>query len=96
MSLVGPRPEIPDVLDLYGPYRAEYVSVKPGISCLSKVSGRDNLTKRETIELDLSYIRNASLRVDSIILWKTLKGVLLRQDVFGSGDAGETVKRTPE
>jgi lipopolysaccharide/colanic/teichoic acid biosynthesis glycosyltransferase len=94
MTLVGPRPEVPEVLDLYGESKAEYVSVKPGITCLSKVSGRDNLTKRETIEMDLSYIRNKSLRMDAIILWKTLKGVLFRQDVFGSGVTTKTVKET--
>jgi lipopolysaccharide/colanic/teichoic acid biosynthesis glycosyltransferase len=82
MALVGPRPEVPDVLKLYGVYLAPYVSVKPGITCLSKVTGRDTLTKRESIELDLAYIRDGSLRLDGIILWKTFKSVLLRQDVF--------------
>jgi lipopolysaccharide/colanic/teichoic acid biosynthesis glycosyltransferase len=82
MSLVGPRPEVPDVLELYGKHLASYVSVKPGITCLSKVTGRDTLTKRETVELDLTYIRDASLRMDGMILWKTFRNVLLRQDVF--------------
>ncbi len=82
MSLVGPRPEIPDVLALYGAYREEYLSVKPGITCLSKCSGRDRLTKRETIELDIRYIRSRSLAKEFVILWRTLRGVLLRRDVF--------------
>ena len=82
MSLVGPRPEIPEVLSLYGPYREEYLSVKPGITCLSKCTGRDRLTKRETIEFDLSYIRRRNLKLDLSILWQTLKGVMLRRDVF--------------
>ncbi len=82
MSLVGPRPEIPDVLALYGSYREEYLSVKPGITCLSKCSGRDRLTKRETIELDISYIRNRSLAKEFVILWRTIRSVLLRRDVF--------------
>lgn len=82
MSLVGPRPEIPDVLALYGAYREEYLSVKPGITCLSKCSGRDRLTKRETIELDISYIRNRSLAKEFVILWRTIRSVLLRRDVF--------------
>jgi lipopolysaccharide/colanic/teichoic acid biosynthesis glycosyltransferase len=96
MTLVGPRPEVPDVLDLYGEYKAEYVSIKPGITCLSKISGRDNLTKRETIELDLGYIRNASLRMDNSILWKTAKAVVLRQDVFDGGAATSTLEQTPD
>jgi lipopolysaccharide/colanic/teichoic acid biosynthesis glycosyltransferase len=82
VSLVGPRPEIPDVLALYGAYRDEYLSVKPGITCLSKVTGRDRLTKRETIEFDLKYIRQRSFSLDLRILWRTFSGVVLRRDVF--------------
>jgi lipopolysaccharide/colanic/teichoic acid biosynthesis glycosyltransferase len=82
MSLVGPRPEIPEVLALYGPYRDEYLSVKPGVTCLSKCTGRDRLTKKETIEYDLGYIRDRSFGTDFKILWKTFRGVVLRRDVF--------------
>ena len=82
MSLVGPRPEIPEVLALYGPYRDEYVSVKPGVTCLSKCTGRDRLTKKETIEFDLGYIRNRRFSLDIKILWDTFRGVMLRRDVF--------------
>jgi lipopolysaccharide/colanic/teichoic acid biosynthesis glycosyltransferase len=82
ISLVGPRPEIPEVMALYGPYREEYMSVKPGVTCLSKCTGRDRLTKRETIEYDLDYIRRRSFRLDVQILWRTFCGVVLRRDVF--------------
>jgi lipopolysaccharide/colanic/teichoic acid biosynthesis glycosyltransferase len=82
MSLVGPRPEIPDILEMYGPYREEYLSVKPGISCRSKITGRDQLTKRESIEFDLQYIRRRGPSEDLSILWRTLLSVLSRRDVF--------------
>jgi lipopolysaccharide/colanic/teichoic acid biosynthesis glycosyltransferase len=82
MSLVGPRPEIPEVLSLYGPYREQYLSVKPGVTCLSKCTGRDRLTKKETIEFDLAYIRDRGFKLDFRILWKTFRGVVLRRDVF--------------
>ena len=82
MSLVGPRPEIPEVLALYGPHRDEYLSVKPGVTCVSKCTGRDRLTKMETIEFDLSYIRHRGFSVDLKILWRTFRGVVLRRDVF--------------
>ena len=82
MSLVGPRPEIPELLQMYGPFRNEYLSVKPGISCLSKCSGRDQLTKRESIELDLQYIRCRGFLKDLSILWKTFRHVALRRDVY--------------
>jgi lipopolysaccharide/colanic/teichoic acid biosynthesis glycosyltransferase len=82
ISLVGPRPEIPEVMALYGSFRDEYLSVKPGVTCLSKCTGRDRLTKRETIEYDLDYIRRRSFRLDMQILWQTFRGVILRRDVF--------------
>ena len=82
MSLVGPRPEIPEVLALYGSYRDEYLSVKPGLTCLSKCTGRDRLTKRETIEYDLDYIRSRKFWFDCRILWRTFRAVVLRRDVF--------------
>jgi lipopolysaccharide/colanic/teichoic acid biosynthesis glycosyltransferase len=82
LSLVGPRPEIPEVLALYGPYRQEYLSVKPGVTCLSKCTGRDRLTKRETIDFDIKYIRERSFSLDLTILWRTFRGVVLRRDVF--------------
>jgi lipopolysaccharide/colanic/teichoic acid biosynthesis glycosyltransferase len=82
MSLVGPRPEIPEVMALYGQYRDQYLSVKPGVTCLSKCTGRDRLTKRETVEYDLEYIRRRSFRLDLQILWRTFRGVVMRRDVF--------------
>jgi lipopolysaccharide/colanic/teichoic acid biosynthesis glycosyltransferase len=82
MSLIGPRPEIPDILAMYGSYREAYLSVKPGVSCRSKVTGRDMLTKRESIEFDLQYIRNRGVAEDLSILWKTFKLVVLRRDVY--------------
>ncbi|MDD2775814.1 MAG: sugar transferase [Gallionella sp.] len=81
MSLVGPRPEVPDVMGLYGRYAEEYLSVKPGITCLSKCSGRDSLTKEETIQMDLGYIQSRSFLLDVKILWWTFVGVVLRRDV---------------
>jgi lipopolysaccharide/colanic/teichoic acid biosynthesis glycosyltransferase len=82
ISLVGPRPEIPEVMALYGEYRDEYLSVKPGVTCLSKCTGRDRLTKRETIEYDLDYIRRRNFRSDIRILWRTFRSVVARRDVF--------------
>ncbi|MBU3616748.1 sugar transferase [Polynucleobacter sp. JS-Polo-80-F4] len=82
MSLVGPRPEIPEVMNLYGPYRDEYLSVKPGITCWSKCTGRDTLTKEETILLDLGYVRSRSIMIDFKILYKTFLNVLGIKNVF--------------
>jgi len=83
MTLVGPRPEIPDVSALYGQYREQYLSVKPGVTCLSKVSGRDLLTKEQTIRMDIAYAENRSISLDLKILWATFWSVINRKNVFG-------------
>ena len=97
MTLVGPRPEIPDVMELYGDYTAKYLCVKPGVTCLSKITGRDYLTKEESIKLDLGYVDRSSIRLDMEILWKTFIGVVLSRGVFDGqsspeeeGPAGES------
>ena len=82
MSLVGPRPEIPEVMNLYGPYREEYLSVKPGITCWSKCTGRDTLTKEEAIILDLNYVKENSFLIDLKIISKTIVTVLGIRNVF--------------
>jgi len=82
MTLVGPRPEVPEMLELYGDYKAAYLSIKPGVTCISKISGRDSLSKQESIEMDLGYLDKMATSYDLSILWRTLRGVLLRQDVY--------------
>lgn len=82
MSLVGPRPEIPEVIDLYDNDIAKYLSVKPGITCSSKAGLRDSLTKEETLKMDLNYIDNMSFRNDIKLLYKTIKNVFFRRNVF--------------
>lgn len=76
MSLVGPRPEIPELLPYYGGAAKTVLSVKPGITSLAKLLGRDNITFQETLELDLRYIRERSLRMDLGILLGTVVMVL--------------------
>jgi lipopolysaccharide/colanic/teichoic acid biosynthesis glycosyltransferase len=82
MTLVGPRPEIPEMIELYGEYTAAYLSIKPGVTCISKISGRDHLSKRDSIELDLTYLDKMSTTSDAIILLSTLVGVILRRGVY--------------
>jgi lipopolysaccharide/colanic/teichoic acid biosynthesis glycosyltransferase len=72
MSLVGPRPEIPELMPYYGRSAKTVLSVKPGITSLAKLLGRDNITFQETLELDLRYIRERSLRTDLGILLGTV------------------------
>jgi lipopolysaccharide/colanic/teichoic acid biosynthesis glycosyltransferase len=78
MSLVGPRPEIPELIPYYGASARLVLSVKPGITSLAKLLGRDHLTFQETLELDLRYVRERSLRLDIGVLigtvWLVLTG----------------------
>ncbi|HEX6931144.1 MAG TPA: sugar transferase [Streptosporangiaceae bacterium] len=80
MSLVGPRPALPDEAAMYGDHVRRRLAVKPGITGLWQVSGRSDLTWDESIRLDLRYVENWSLMLDLHILWKTLSAV-----VRGSG-----------
>ena len=81
MSLVGPRPEIPEMLPYYGPAADIVLSVKPGVTSLAKLVGRDHLTFRETLELDVEYVRIRSLSKDLRILLATTMLVLTGKSV---------------
>lgn len=78
MSLVGPRPIVAAEVEKYRRYFKEYASVRPGISGLWQVSGRNNLTYRRRVALDTFYARNKSLRLDLSILLKTFGAVIRR------------------
>ena len=76
MSLVGPRPALPEEAALYGDYVQRRLAVRPGITGLWQVSGRSNLPWDEAVRLDLHYVENWSLILDLQILWKTLSAVI--------------------
>lgn len=78
MSLVGPRPPLPEEVARYDGDVARRLLVKPGITGLWQVSGRSDLAWEDGIRLDLYYVENWSLASDLVILWKTL-GAVLRQ-----------------
>jgi len=78
MSLVGPRPYMINESYKLGKHKEFILKVKPGITGLWQVSGRNNLTFKERKELDIWYIKNWSLWADFIILMKTIKVVLLK------------------
>ena len=76
MSLVGPRPEMPFIVDQYEPWQRRRLDVRPGLTGLWQILGRKDLPLRENIEYDFYYIRNRSLVLDLVILLKTV-GVVL-------------------
>ncbi|HVV20223.1 MAG TPA: sugar transferase [Pseudonocardiaceae bacterium] len=75
MSLVGPRPPLPDETARYGPDVRRRLLVKPGLTGLWQVSGRSDLSWDEAVRLDLRYVEDWSLALDAVILWKTLRAV---------------------
>ena len=80
MSLVGPRPALPDEAARYADHVRRRLVVKPGLTGLWQVNGRSDLSWEESVRLDLRYVENWSFALDLQILWKTIS-VLLR----GSG-----------
>jgi exopolysaccharide biosynthesis polyprenyl glycosylphosphotransferase len=76
MSLVGPRPALPEEAALYGDHVRRRLAVKPGMTGLWQVNGRSNLSWEESVRLDLRYVENWSFLLDLQILWKTWSAVL--------------------
>jgi lipopolysaccharide/colanic/teichoic acid biosynthesis glycosyltransferase len=77
MSLVGPRPEIAEIVKLYDRKQKIRLKVKPGITGLAIINGRGDITLEETINYDIEYIENWSLWLDLKILFKTLYVILV-------------------
>jgi exopolysaccharide biosynthesis polyprenyl glycosylphosphotransferase len=76
MSLVGPRPPLPEEVERYGGDVHRRLLVKPGLTGLWQVSGRSDLSWDETVRLDLHYVDNWSVGLDLVLLLKTLTSVL--------------------
>lgn len=76
MSLVGPRPIVQKEVDRYADAYHLYKRVKPGITGLWQISGRNDTTYAQRVECDTSYVRNWSIWLDLFILWKTLYVVM--------------------
>ncbi|WP_285507024.1 sugar transferase [Actinokineospora sp. NBRC 105648] len=75
MSLVGPRPPLPEEVRQYAKDTRRRLLVKPGLTGLWQISGRSNLTWTDGIALDLHYVENWSFTTDLVILWKTARVV---------------------
>jgi lipopolysaccharide/colanic/teichoic acid biosynthesis glycosyltransferase len=79
MSIVGPRPEVPELVEQYRPEFHRRHRVRPGITGLAQVSGRGDLTYEQTMQYDLQYVDQHSLAHDLAILLKTVPVVLSRR-----------------
>jgi len=85
MSLIGPRPTLAYQVETYTPRQRGRLSVRPGLTGLAQVRGRNALTWPERIELDLEYIENYSLALDLWILSQTFRAVVNPDGIYGHG-----------
>ena len=81
MSLIGPRPLLPQYLPLYTPKQARRHEVRPGISGWAQVNGRNHCKLSKKFEYDVWYVDHCTLMTDLRIVWKTVINVLKRSDV---------------
>lgn len=77
MSVVGPRPPLPDEVVQYDRWQRRRLSMKPGITCIWQTSGRNNIGFDRWMEMDLQYIDSWSLRLDFILILRTIKTVFV-------------------
>lgn len=81
MSIVGPRPQMKDFLEHYTPEQMRRHEVRPGMTGLAQVSGRNNLSWDEKFALDLKYVENQSILLDFQIMLKTIKVMLAKEGI---------------
>jgi exopolysaccharide biosynthesis polyprenyl glycosylphosphotransferase len=82
MSLVGPRPEMPFIVETYDEWQRRRLSVKPGITGLWQILGRKDLPMHDNLQYDFYYIRNRSLAMDLSLLVRTVAVVLSRRGAY--------------
>ena len=90
MAIIGPRPTIPVQVEQYTPRQRGRLALAPGITGWAQVNGRASLPWSERIELDLWYIEHRSLRLDAIILWRTVLMVLGGAGLYKGSSGGWT------
>ncbi|MDT0556645.1 sugar transferase [Patiriisocius hiemis] len=81
MSIVGPRPLLPEYLPLYNEFQKKRHQVKPGITGYAQVNGRNAISWEKKFEFDIWYVNNQSFMLDFKILLLTLKKVFVRENI---------------
>ncbi|MBQ9994441.1 MAG: sugar transferase [Clostridia bacterium] len=97
MSIVGPRPLLVEYLPLYNEQQRHRHDVRPGLTGLAQVSGRNAISWEERFELDCEYVHDVTFRRDVSIIFKTVRSVLAHEGISAEGEA--TMQRftgTPE
>ncbi len=87
MSLIGPRPLLPDYLPLYSPEQARRHEVRPGISGWAQCHGRNSISWTEKFKLDVWYVDHCTFLTDMNIIFTTIKKVFVREGISQEGNA---------
>jgi sugar transferase EpsL len=95
MSLVGPRPLLVEYLPRYNARQARRHEVRPGLTGLAQVMGRNTLTWEEKFEWDVRYVETRSFWLDLSVLARTFKAVVLREGISAAGEATMTEFNPP-
>ena len=88
MSLIGPRPTLPSQVAAYDARQRRRLDVKPGITGWAQVNGRASLPWSERIELDIHYVEHRSLRLDAVILLRTVRMLATGGGLYHRGGGG--------
>ena len=87
MSLVGPRPLLVEYLDLYSDEQKKRHKMRPGITGLAQVNGRNAISWSQKLEYDVEYVENFNIMMDIKILFKTIYKVIKKEDISQEGNA---------
>lgn len=91
MSVVGPRPMLKEFVELYSPEQARRLEVRPGMTGLAQVSGRNELDYEERFKCDVWYVDHHNIWVDFKIMFKTVKVMLKREGINAPGHVGPSL-----
>ena len=91
MSIVGPRPMLKDFIQHYTPEQARRLEVKPGMTGLAQISGRNELDYEKRFELDVWYVDHHNILVDFKIMFKTISVMLKKEGINAPGHVGPSV-----
>ena len=95
MSLIGPRPTLPEQVVHYTEAQRGRLAIRPGITGLAQVRGRNSLSWPERIEIDLWYIEHRSWRLDLEILGRTVLSLLRPRGIYGEGGVNQGFPTDP-
>ena len=91
MSVVGPRPMLKEFVELYSPEQARRLEVRPGMTGLAQVSGRNELDYEERFKCDVWYVDNHSVLVDFKIMFKTVSVMTTKEGINAPGHVGPSL-----